>query len=59
VPLPAVVMDALPGAVLHEVPRGVTWLRNAAAMARLHAIPLSKVPAEIPTWPRLLDQDAL
>jgi aminoglycoside phosphotransferase (APT) family kinase protein len=25
-------------------------------MARLHAIPLSKVPAEIPTWPRLLDR---
>jgi hypothetical protein len=35
----------------------VTWLRGAtAAMARLHAIPLSQVPAEIPTWPRLLDR---
>lgn len=54
---PAVVMGALPGTVLHEMPRGVTWLRRAtAAMARLHAIPLSKVPAEIPTWPRLLDR---
>ncbi|MGH3193447.1 MAG: phosphotransferase family protein [Streptosporangiaceae bacterium] len=54
---PAIVMGALPGTVLHEVPRSVTWLRRAtAAMARLHAIPLGKVPAEIPTWPRLLDR---
>jgi aminoglycoside phosphotransferase (APT) family kinase protein len=54
---PAVVMGALPGTVLGEVPRGVTWLRRAtAAMARLHAIPLSTVPAGIPAWPRLLDR---
>lgn len=54
---PAVVMGALPGTVLHEMPRGVTWLRRAtAAMARLHAIPLSDVPAQIPAWPRLLDR---
>jgi hypothetical protein len=32
---PVVVMGALPGTVLREVPRSVTWLRNtAAAMAR-------------------------
>lgn len=54
---PAVVMGALPGTVLGEVPRSMTWLRRAtAAMARLHAIPLSTVSAEIPTWPRLLDR---
>jgi Phosphotransferase enzyme family len=54
---PAVVMGALPGTVLGEVPRGVTWLRRAtAAMARLHAVPLSTVPAGIPAWPRLLDR---
>ena len=54
---PAVVMGALPGTMLHEMPRGVTWLRRAtAAMARLHAIPLNQVPAGIPTWPRLLDR---
>jgi aminoglycoside phosphotransferase (APT) family kinase protein len=34
----------------------VSWLRSAtAAMGRLHASALSKVQAEIPTWPRLLD----
>jgi Ser/Thr protein kinase RdoA (MazF antagonist) len=54
---PAVVMGALPGALLYEMPRGVTWLRRAtAAMASLHAVPLSKVPAGIPAWPRLLDR---
>jgi aminoglycoside phosphotransferase (APT) family kinase protein len=54
---PAVVMGALPGTVLREVPRSVTWLQNAAAaMARLHAIALTVVPAEIPAWPRLLDR---
>jgi hypothetical protein len=32
---PAIVMGALPGNLLHEVPRTMTWLRNAtAAMAR-------------------------
>jgi aminoglycoside phosphotransferase (APT) family kinase protein len=54
---PAIVMSALPGTVLRQVPRGVTWLRNATvAMARLHAIPLATVPAGIPAWPRLLDR---
>jgi aminoglycoside phosphotransferase (APT) family kinase protein len=54
---PGVVMGALPGTLLYEMPRGVTWLRSAtAAMARLHASALSKVPAEIPAWPRLLDR---
>jgi Ser/Thr protein kinase RdoA (MazF antagonist) len=54
---PAIVMGALPGTVLHEVPPSVTWLRRATtALARLHAIPLSEVPAEIPAWPRLLDR---
>jgi aminoglycoside phosphotransferase (APT) family kinase protein len=54
---PAIVMGALPGTVLREVPRSVTWLRNAAAaMARLHAIALTEVPAAIPGWPRLLDR---
>jgi Phosphotransferase enzyme family len=54
---PAVVMGALPGTVLHQVPRGVAWLRRVtAAMARLHAIPLSQLPAGIPAWPRLLDR---
>jgi Phosphotransferase enzyme family len=54
---PAVMMGALPGTVLNEVPRNMTWLRRAtAAIARLHAIPLSTVPAGIPTWPRLLDR---
>jgi hypothetical protein len=54
---PAVVMGALPGTMLHEMPRGTTWLRRAtAAMARLHAIPLSTVPTGIPAWPRLLDR---
>jgi Ser/Thr protein kinase RdoA (MazF antagonist) len=55
--VPAVVMGALPGTVLRQVPRSVTWLRNAAAaMARLHAIALTQVPAGIPAWPRLLDR---
>jgi hypothetical protein len=50
---PAIVMSALPGTVLRQVPRGVTWLRNATvAMARLHATPLVTLPAGIPTWPR-------
>jgi aminoglycoside phosphotransferase (APT) family kinase protein len=54
---PAIVMSALPGTVLRQVPRGRTWLRNAtAAMASLHATPLATVPAGIPTWPRLLDR---
>jgi aminoglycoside phosphotransferase (APT) family kinase protein len=54
---PAVVMGALPGTVLREIPRSVTWLRNAAAaLARLHAIALTRVPAEIPARPRLLDR---
>jgi NAD(P)H dehydrogenase (quinone) len=54
---PAVVMGTLPATVLREVPRSVTWLRNAvAAMARLHAIALTRVPTEIPAWPRLLDR---
>jgi aminoglycoside phosphotransferase (APT) family kinase protein len=54
---PAIVMSALPGAVLRQVPRGKTWLRNAtAAMASLHATPLATVSAGIPTWPRLLDR---
>ena len=54
---PAIVMGALGGTLMHEVPRSMTWLRRTtAAMARLHATPLSKVPAEIPTWPRLLDR---
>jgi hypothetical protein len=50
-------MGTLPGTVLGEAPRSVTWLRRAtAAMACLHAIPLSQVPAGIPAWPRLLDR---
>ena len=54
---PAVVMGTLPGTLLREIPRNVTWLRNAAAaLARLHAIALTRVPAEIPAWPRLLDR---
>lgn len=54
---PAVVMGALPGTVLRTVPGSVAWLRNAAAaMARLHAIALTGVPAETPAWPRLLDR---
>jgi aminoglycoside phosphotransferase (APT) family kinase protein len=54
---PAVVMGALPGTVLRGVPPGGTVLRNAAAaMARLHAIALTRVPTEIPAWPRLLDR---
>jgi aminoglycoside phosphotransferase (APT) family kinase protein len=54
---PAVVMGALPGTVLREIPPNVTWLQNAAAaMARLHAIALTRVPAKIPAWPRLLDR---
>jgi aminoglycoside phosphotransferase (APT) family kinase protein len=54
---PAVMMGALPGAVLGAVPRSMTWLQSAtSAMARLHAIPLSTVPAGIPAWPRLLDR---
>jgi aminoglycoside phosphotransferase (APT) family kinase protein len=54
---PAIVMNALPGTVLRQIPRGVTWLRNATvAMARLHAIALATVPGEFPAWPRLLDR---
>jgi hypothetical protein len=54
---PAGVMGTLPGTVLREAPRSVTWLRNAvAAMARLHAIAPTRVPTEIPAWRRLLDR---
>ncbi len=54
---PAVLMGALPGTVLREVPQGGTWLRDAtAAMARLRAVPLAEVPPGIPAWPRLLDR---
>jgi Phosphotransferase enzyme family len=35
----------------------VTWLENpTAAMARLHAIAITEVSAEIPAWPRLPDR---
>ena len=54
---PAVVMGALPGTVLREVPRSVTGSgTRQPPWPRLHAIALTRVPTEIPAWPRLLDR---
>jgi hypothetical protein len=54
---PGIVMSALPGTVLRQLPRSGTWLQDATiAMAGLRSTALATLPVGIPTWPRLLDR---